>query len=80
MIVAAPAQQVGILGAHLADDGRVSFMDTTALGRSPGRLIPVWQDWIARQAETGAVHAESASRAGPRADRPTRARPGTRKG
>jgi hypothetical protein len=56
VVVAAPAQQREILGAHLPDDGRVSFMDTTALGRNPGRLIPAWQDWIGRQAAAGAVH------------------------
>ncbi|SHM86277.1 anti-sigma factor RsbA family regulatory protein [Actinacidiphila paucisporea] len=27
---------------------RVTFMDTGALGRNPGRLIPAWKDWIAK--------------------------------
>jgi anti-sigma regulatory factor (Ser/Thr protein kinase) len=56
VIVAAPTRQRAALEEHLADDGRVSFMDTTALGRNPGRLIPAWQDWIGRQAEAGVVH------------------------
>jgi anti-sigma regulatory factor (Ser/Thr protein kinase) len=57
VIIAAPTQQRAVLEAHLpGDDGRVSFMDTTALGRNPGRLIPAWQEWIGRQAQVGAVH------------------------
>jgi len=32
---------------------RVSFVDTGALGRNPGRLIPAWQDWIAKSVTDG---------------------------
>ncbi|WP_333771169.1 anti-sigma factor RsbA family regulatory protein [Streptomyces sp. IBSBF 2435] len=34
-------------------DRQVSFVDTGALGRNPGRLIPAWQDWIAKTAGGG---------------------------
>lgn len=32
---------------------RVSFVDTAALGRNPGRLIPAWHDWIAKSVSDG---------------------------
>jgi anti-sigma regulatory factor (Ser/Thr protein kinase) len=35
------------------DQERVSFVDTAALGRNPGRLIPAWQDWIAKSVSDG---------------------------
>lgn len=31
----------------------VSFVDTGALGRNPGRLIPAWHDWIAKSVSDG---------------------------
>ena len=31
----------------------VSYLDTAALGRNPGRLLPAWQDWIAGRAAEG---------------------------
>ncbi|MBM9504320.1 sensor histidine kinase [Streptomyces sp. KK5PA1] len=34
-------------------DRQVSFVDTGALGRNPGRLIPAWQDWIAKSVGDG---------------------------
>ncbi|MFC1432153.1 anti-sigma factor RsbA family regulatory protein [Streptacidiphilus sp. N1-3] len=33
--------------------GGVSFLDVTALGRNPGRLIPAWQEWITKRAADG---------------------------
>ncbi|WP_052397464.1 sensor histidine kinase [Streptomyces sp. NRRL F-5123] len=32
---------------------QVSFVDTGALGRNPGRLIPAWHDWIAKSVGKG---------------------------
>ncbi len=32
---------------------QLSFVDTAALGRNPGRLIPAWQDWIAKSVGDG---------------------------
>ncbi|MFI0897581.1 anti-sigma factor RsbA family regulatory protein [Streptomyces sp. NPDC020983] len=32
---------------------QVSFVDTGALGRNPGRLIPAWHDWIAKSVSDG---------------------------
>lgn len=32
---------------------RLSFVDTGALGRNPGRLIPAWQEWIAKSVSDG---------------------------
>lgn len=34
-------------------DRQVSFVDTGALGRNPGRLIPAWHDWIAKSVSDG---------------------------
>lgn len=56
VIVAAPPERREALGAQLGADAGVTFVDTDALGRNPGRLIPVWQDWIGHLARTGAVH------------------------
>jgi len=56
VVVAAPEERRAVLGAHLGGGDGVTFVDTAALGRNPGRLIPAWQDWIARVARAGAVH------------------------
>jgi anti-sigma regulatory factor (Ser/Thr protein kinase) len=32
---------------------QVSFVDTGALGRNPARLIPAWQEWIAKSVSDG---------------------------
>lgn len=40
------------LGPSAAQE-QVSFVDTAALGRNPGRLIPAWQDWIAKSVSDG---------------------------
>lgn len=56
VIVAAPPPRREALGAQLGSQAGVTFVDTEELGRNPGRLIPVWQDWIGRLARTGAVH------------------------
>ena len=56
VVVAAPPEHRDVLSSHLRSDGKVAFMDTTAIGRNPGRLIPAWQDWIDRQTDGRAVH------------------------
>jgi anti-sigma regulatory factor (Ser/Thr protein kinase) len=56
VIVAAPPARREALGAQLGSDAGVTFVDTDALGRNPGRLIPAWRDWIGHLARTGAVH------------------------
>lgn len=56
VIVAAPPARREALGAQLGADAGVTFVDTDALGRNPGRLIPAWRDWIGHLARTGAVH------------------------
>lgn len=56
VVVAVDPDKQEKLRAELADDGsgpRVSFMDTAALGRNPGRLIPAWQDWVAKSVSDG---------------------------
>lgn len=56
VIVAAPPARREALGAQLGADAGVTFVDTDALGRNPGRLIPAWRDWIGHLARSGAVH------------------------
>ena len=56
VIVAVPPQRKESLSAQLGSNDGVSFVDTEALGRNPGRLIPAWQDWIGQLAREGAVH------------------------
>lgn len=40
------------LGTH-PFDRQVTFVDTAALGRNPARLIPAWQEWIAKSVSGG---------------------------
>jgi len=52
--VAEPKER--LLRTELEDTGTaasVTFVDAGALGRNPGRLIPAWQDWIAKLAAQG---------------------------
>lgn len=56
VLVATSQERRDALGAHLSSDDSVTFMDTAALGRNPGRLIPAWQDWIDRRTDGRAVH------------------------
>jgi anti-sigma regulatory factor (Ser/Thr protein kinase) len=56
VLVAVGADKQGMLRDALdrADlDRQVSFVDTGALGRNPARLIPAWQDWIAKSVSNG---------------------------
>ncbi|MBR7825016.1 sensor histidine kinase [Actinospica sp. MGRD01-02] len=56
VLVATSQERRALLGSHLPSDDGVTFMDTAALGRNPGRLIPAWQDWIDRRTDGRAVH------------------------
>ena len=56
VLVAVAGSKEQMLRAELESTdaaGSVSFLDTAALGRNPGRLIPAWQDWIAKRATEG---------------------------
>ncbi|GAA2123956.1 sensor histidine kinase [Kitasatospora saccharophila] len=39
----------------------VTFLDTAALGRNPGRLIPAWREWVSKAAEGHPVRGISES-------------------
>lgn len=56
VLIAAPAERHEALRARIAADDAVSFLDTTALGRNPGRLVPAWQNWIAQYDDGRVVH------------------------
>jgi anti-sigma regulatory factor (Ser/Thr protein kinase) len=56
VVVAVGPDKQEMLRAELAggDSARhVSFVDTAALGRNPGRLIPAWRDWVAESVSDG---------------------------
>ncbi|MEV6006070.1 sensor histidine kinase [Streptomyces sp. NPDC051976] len=55
LVAVGPDKQVILRDALDATraDGQVRFVDTAALGRNPGRLIPAWQDWIAKTVSQG---------------------------
>ncbi|QMU70538.1 sensor histidine kinase [Streptacidiphilus sp. P02-A3a] len=56
VLVAVADSKEQMLRAELEGSGaadNVSFLDTAALGRNPGRLLPAWQDWISKRATEG---------------------------
>lgn len=56
VLVAVTGSKERLLRAELEGTGAassVSFLDVAALGRNPGRLIPAWQEWIAKRAADG---------------------------
>ncbi|GHE27680.1 anti-sigma regulatory factor [Streptosporangium violaceochromogenes] len=54
VLVSVPEQRERVLRERLTgSEPRVVFMDTSALGRNPARLIPAWQRWISERAEEG---------------------------
>jgi anti-sigma regulatory factor (Ser/Thr protein kinase) len=56
VLVAVGDDKQVMLRDALDSDGagrQVSFVDTGALGRNPGRLIPAWHDWIAKSVSDG---------------------------
>jgi anti-sigma regulatory factor (Ser/Thr protein kinase) len=55
-VVCAPEERCDLLRGYLRDGDSVAFMDLTALGTNPGRLIPAWRDWINGRSGEGAVH------------------------
>jgi anti-sigma regulatory factor (Ser/Thr protein kinase) len=56
VVIAAPENRRADFGGQLPDDEHVIFMDITAIGRNPGRLIPAWREWISQKAATSVVH------------------------
>jgi hypothetical protein len=54
LLVVLPAAKNARLGAALgAARDRVEFADMGAVGANPARIIPAWQDFVARHAGTG---------------------------
>jgi anti-sigma regulatory factor (Ser/Thr protein kinase) len=56
VLIAVGADKREMLRSELTRGGskeQVSFVDTDSLGRTPGRLIPAWQDWIAKSVSDG---------------------------
>lgn len=56
VVIAAQAERRDQLTPHLADPDSVVFIDTGALSRSPRRLIPAWQEWMAQYAQKQPVY------------------------
>lgn len=56
VLVAVSTDKEHLLRDELTDSeaqAGVVYVDTDALGRNPGRLIPAWQDWITAHAKAG---------------------------
>lgn len=52
VLVAVRDERAAALQRALADDApRVRFVDMSALGRNPGRVIPAWREFVAEHAE-----------------------------
>ena len=56
VVVCAPQDRCDLLRHYLPEGDSVAFMDLTALGANPGRLIPAWRDWVDQRSSAGAVH------------------------
>lgn len=56
VVICAPEDRCDLLRGYLRESDSVAFMDLTALGTNPGRLIPAWREWIDRRNSVGAVH------------------------
>ncbi|HEU5429852.1 MAG TPA: sensor histidine kinase [Actinocrinis sp.] len=56
VVVCVPEDRCDLLRGYLHNGDSVAFMDPTALGNNPGRLIPAWREWIERRGSEGAVH------------------------
>ncbi|WP_328752692.1 sensor histidine kinase [Streptomyces sp. NBC_00285] len=46
VVVAVPSDKVSLLRGELAEESAVTFVDTTALGPNPGRLVGAWVAWM----------------------------------
>jgi anti-sigma regulatory factor (Ser/Thr protein kinase) len=55
VLLAVDAPKEELLRAELprGGAGRVTFLDTTTVGRNPGRMIPAWQAWVAERSADG---------------------------
>jgi anti-sigma regulatory factor (Ser/Thr protein kinase) len=55
VVAVGPDKQEMLRGELAAGESapQVTFVDPAALGRNPGRLIPAWQDWVAKSAGDG---------------------------
>ncbi|MER5726779.1 sensor histidine kinase [Streptomyces sp. NPDC002138] len=51
VVVAVPEHKTSLLRGELSDDPAVTFVDTTAAGSNPGRLIAAWADWMKERGE-----------------------------
>jgi anti-sigma regulatory factor (Ser/Thr protein kinase) len=52
--VAETRDKIAVLREHLGDDSRhVQFFDMVEVGRNPARIIPVWEDFVARSLTEG---------------------------
>lgn len=51
VVVAVPSDRAALLRGELADESAVTFVDTTALGPNPGRLIGAWVAWMRERGE-----------------------------
>ncbi|MEU6890189.1 sensor histidine kinase [Streptomyces sp. NPDC046557] len=53
VVVAVPSDKTSLLRDELADEPAVTFVDTSAIGPNPGRLVAVWEAWMRERGEGG---------------------------
>ncbi|MGW7194401.1 anti-sigma factor RsbA family regulatory protein [Streptomyces sp. NPDC054838] len=53
VVVAVPSDKTSLLRGELADEPDVTFVDTSAIGPNPGRLVAVWDAWMRERGEGG---------------------------
>ncbi|MEV7075741.1 sensor histidine kinase [Streptomyces sp. NPDC093990] len=53
VVVAVPEHKASLLRSEVPEDGKVRYVDTSAVAHHPGRLIGAWQEWIGEHAAEG---------------------------
>ncbi|MBS2963374.1 sensor histidine kinase [Actinocrinis puniceicyclus] len=56
VVVCAPEERVHLLRKHVAAHDAVAYMDAGTLDANPGRLIPMWKDWVDQRGRKGPVY------------------------
>ncbi|MEU5633074.1 sensor histidine kinase [Streptomyces rishiriensis] len=51
VVVAVPSDKASLLRRELGDESAVTFVDTTTLGPTPGRLVGAWVAWMKERGE-----------------------------
>ncbi|MCX5387038.1 sensor histidine kinase [Streptomyces sp. NBC_00083] len=53
VVVAVPAEKASLLREEFPDESAVTFVETSTVGASPGRLVAAWTAWMSERGEGG---------------------------